>query len=94
MTLICLCHGSSMHPTFPRLSLIKIKKLELYQIGDIISLKTFDEKFHCHRITELDEQTVSTKGDNLTQQPYEIKVPIKNIEGKATLVFPKKTKVN
>ena len=78
-----------MLPTFPKLSFVSIKKSKLYQIGDIISLKTLDKKYHCHRIMKINERIVSTKGDNLEQQDYEIKVPIINIEGKVKLIFPK-----
>ena len=81
-----------MLPTFPKLVLVSIKKSKLYQIGDIISLKTLDKKYHCHRIIEINTKTVSTKGDNLTQQDYEIDIPITNIEGKVSLVFPRNTK--
>lgn len=78
-----------MLPTFPKLGLISIKKSKQYQVGDIISLKTLDKKYHCHRITEISFEYVSTKGDNLDQQWYEIKVPIKNIEGKVILFYPR-----
>lgn len=81
-----------MLPTFPRIGLIRIKKSDSYKVGDVISLKTLDKKYHCHRIVEINDQIVSTKGDNLEQQDYEIKVPIKNIEGKTTLIFPKTEK--
>lgn len=78
-----------MLPTFPKLGFVRIKKADEYKIGDIISLKTLDKKYHCHRILEINQEWVSTKGDNLPQQWYEIKVPTKNIEGLATLVYPK-----
>ena len=87
--MIYLCHGTSMLPTFPKLGLVSVKKSKQYQVGDIISLKTLDKKFHCHRITEINSEWVSTKGDNLDQQPYENKVPLKNIEGKVSLFFPR-----
>jgi hypothetical protein len=73
--------GKSMVPTLGRISLIKITRQPEYKQGDIVSLKTHDKIFHCHRILEIDDNYVSTKGDNLPQQSYEIKVPIKNIEG-------------
>lgn len=82
--MIFICIGESMLPTFPKLGMVKIKKSKTYKTGDIISLKTLDKKFHCHRIIEIDEKYVSTKGDNLDQQWYEIGVPIKNIQGIAS----------
>lgn len=79
-----------MLPTLSRVNLIITKKVSSYEIGDIISLKTLDGIFHTHRIVEINDQWVSTKGDNLTQQWYEIKVPLKNIEGKLFWSFPKR----
>lgn len=87
--MIYVCHGVSMLPTFPKLGLVSIKKYSTLKIGDIISLKTLDKKYHCHRITKINSQYVSTKGDNLDQQWYEIDVPVENIEGIAKLVFPR-----
>ena len=87
--MIYLCHGTSMLPTFPKLGLVRVNKSNQYLVGDIISLKTLDKKFHCHRITEINSESVSTKGDNLDQQWYEVKVPIKNIEGVVTLFYPR-----
>lgn len=88
--MIYLCHGSSMLPTFSKLGLVRIKKSKEYKTGDIISLKTLDKKYHCHRIVEINNQWVSTKGDNLEQQWYEIQVPLKNIGGKVIWSYPKK----
>ena len=84
------CLGSSMLPAFPRIGLVSIKKSDVYHVGDVISLKTLDKKYHCHRITEINSDWVSTKGDNLAQQWYEIQVPVGNIEGLVKLVFPKR----
>jgi hypothetical protein len=84
--MIHLCIGSSMLPTFGKINMIKITKKKDYKIGDIISLKTHDGKYHCHRIMTMDK-FVSTKGDNLDQQKYEIDVPMKNIEGIVKLVW-------
>ena len=78
-----------MLPTFPKLGLISVKKSKTYKINDIVSLKTLDKKFHCHRITKIDSVVVSTKGDNLDQQWYEIDVPVENIEGITKLIFPR-----
>jgi hypothetical protein len=89
--MIYVCHGVSMLPTFPKLGLVSIKKAHSYKIGDIISLKTLDNKYHCHRISTIDSKYVSTKGDNLDQQLYEINVPIKNIEGIVKLIFPQQS---
>ena len=74
-------HGKSMTPTLGRISILKISKQSEYKRGDIISLKTHDKLFHCHRIIEIDDCYVSTKGDNLLQQTYEVNVPITHIEG-------------
>jgi signal peptidase I len=73
--------GGSMLPTLGRFNFIKITKQGSYKIGDIISLKTNDGLFHCHRIIELTENFVTTKGDNKPIQDYEKLVSIKNIEG-------------
>ena len=76
-------------PTFPNWGLINVKKLNSYNIGDIISLRTLDKKYHCHRIIKINSEFVTTKGDNLEQQDYETKVPIKNIEGIVKLILPR-----
>ncbi len=78
-----------MHPTLPKLSLVRIKKSKSYKISDIIALKTHDKLHHIHRITEINNEWVSTKGDNLYQQWYEIKVQLKNIEGLLVWHYPK-----
>lgn len=70
-----------MLPTMPRLGICRIKQMTDYKIGDIISLETLDGKLHCHRITNINNYYVSTKGDNLEQQWYEVNVPVTNIHG-------------
>lgn len=77
-----------MKPLLRNLSLVSIKKSETYKTNDIISLKTLDNKYHVHRIMEINEKEVSTKGDNLDQQWYEKNVPIERIEGLLTWHFP------
>ena len=83
-----ICQGESMLPTIPKLSLVKLKKMDSYKIGDIIGLKTHDDKHHIHRIIEINDEWVSTKGDNLYQHWYEIKVQLKFIEGKLIWFWP------
>jgi len=85
ITLILFAMGKSMLPTLRRITFfIIIKKLGSYNKGDIICLKTHDKKYHIHRIINYNfvNELVSTKGDNLEQQDYEIDVPFKNIRGK------------
>ena len=84
--MICLSHGSSMLPTFGKLNIIRIVKKSNYVIGDIVSFKGNNNKFYCHRIIEINNVLVSTKGDNLDQQEYEKNIPIKNIDGLVTLI--------
>jgi len=86
--MITCAFGTSMKPTLGRMNLIRIKKFSQYKIGDIISVKTHDKKIHVHRIVEITDQWVSTKGDNLSQQWYEVKLPLKNIEGKLIWHYP------
>lgn len=78
-----------MLPTIPKLCLAKIKKIPVYKVGDIIALKTHDNLFHIHRITEITDEWVSTKGDNLYQHWYEIKVQLKFIRGILVWTYPK-----
>lgn len=85
---ILFSSGASMLPTLKRFGLVRIKKKQYYEINDIISLKTLDQKFHIHRIVKIDSEKVSTKGDNLSQQWYEIDVPIRNIEGLLVWHYP------
>ena len=87
--MIYLCVGTSMLPTMRKIGLVRIKKFKKYEVGEIISFKTLDKTFHCHRIIKINDEFVSTKGDNLDQQWYEIDVPIKNIQGRVTWIFPK-----
>ena len=79
--------GGSMSPALGWFNIIKVSKRPEYKVGDIVSLKTHDKVFHCHRITAIDSEYVSTKGDNLEQKEYEIKVPRKNIEGAIDLIL-------
>jgi hypothetical protein len=78
-----------MLPVFPKVCFVMIRPADNYNVGDVISLKTLDGVYHNHRITEIDGELVSTKGDNLKQQWYEQNVPISNIHGRVTLLFPK-----
>ena len=78
-----------MLPTFPKLGFVWVKKTNHYKVGDIVDLLTLDKLHHCHRITEINSEWVSAKGDNLDQQWYEIKVPIRNLKGKITWSWPK-----
>lgn len=84
-----LCMGESMLPTLPKLCFVKLKPMDSYKMGDIIGLKTHDKLHHVHRITEITDEWVSTKGDNLYQHWYEIKVQLKFIEGKLIWFWPK-----
>ena len=77
-----------MYPTLPKLCFIKTKKFLYYKEGDIIDLKTHDNLHHLHRITEITDEWVSTKGDNLYQHWYEIKVQRKFIYGKLIWFWP------
>lgn len=86
------CYGKSMLPTLAKFSFVTIKKTDSYKIGDIILLKTHDKKYHMHKITEITARFVSTKGDNLQQQSYEIDVPTQNIKGKLVWNWPNKDK--
>lgn len=79
--------GGSMLPALGWFNVIKVTKKSEYKVGEIVSLKTHDKIFHCHRIVSIDENYVSTKGDNLEQKDYEINVPLKNIEGEVSLIW-------
>ena len=66
-----------------------IQKKDNYNIGDVISLKTRDGKYHNHRIVKINNIAVSTKGDNLEQQWYECNVQLGKIQGIVKLLFPR-----
>jgi hypothetical protein len=76
-----------MLPTLGKINIIKITKNKEYKIGEIISFRGNNNKFYVHRIVTINQSFVSTKGDNLEQQNYEIDVPLKNIDGSAKLIF-------
>lgn len=81
--------GDSMLPTFSKIGFTISKKFPKYEVGDIIELLTHDKKFHCHRIVKIDNQFVTTKGDNYPEsKDYEINVPVKNIRGKIIWSYP------
>jgi len=85
ITLILFAMGKSMLPTLRQITLfLIIKKYPSYKVGDIICVKTHDNKYHVHRIIQYNfiNESVSTKGDNLEQKDYEINIPFKNIKGK------------
>ena len=86
--------GKSMLPTFGRFNFIKISKKISYKEGDVVSLRIAKRKFPhyqnqyvCHRILQIDEKYVTTKGDNLPIQGYETLVPVGEIEGKVKLLW-------
>lgn len=63
-------------------SLILTRKLKSYQIGQVIIFKGNDKRHYAHRLVSVDSDKFTTKGDNHNEsKPYEIDVPIRNIEG-------------
>ena len=84
--------GDSMLPTMGKIGFTMSKKFPKYEVGDIIELETYDLKIHCHRIVQIDDKYVTTKGDNYPRSlDYEIQVPISKIRGKIVWWFPRKT---
>ena len=77
-----------MKPEMPVLCFIKIKKQNKYKKGDIVAFENKGHPFiinYCHRITEINDETFTTKGDNRpSSDKYETDVPIENILGKIT----------
>lgn len=63
-------------------SFILTRKLKYYKIGQVITFKGNDRKHYAHRLVSVDFDKFTTKGDNHKESnPYEIDVPIKNIQG-------------
>lgn len=59
-------------------------------IGDVITIKGHDGRFYCHRVVKLENDLVTTKGDNFTEsKPYEINIPVNNIRGKIVWSWPR-----
>lgn len=84
-----IVYGSSMLPELPRFCLIGTKKFNTYQKGDVVWVETLDEAYHCHRIIQIDDEVVTTRGDNkLYSEFYELRMPISNIKGKVIWHFP------
>ncbi len=54
--------GESMLPTVPRDALLVLTQRHP-QVGDIVHIMT-DENNYAHRVVEMDERTIVTKGDN------------------------------
>lgn len=86
---LVLCFGHSMKNIL-RMALVKYGKSESYQVNDVISFIGKNKVKYCHRIISINDNTFTTKGDNLsTSQDYETEVPIRNIEGKVFWSYPK-----
>lgn len=83
--------GKSMPNKFG-LTLIRYRRIAVYQKHDVVVFKGKDGKSYCHRIVSidyLDTESFTTKGDNHAEsKPYEINVPIKNIEGYVFWSYP------
>lgn len=92
--MIYLAVGKSMK-NFHGISLVKEVSLRdapiifAVQVGTVISLKGHDGRVYCHRVVKLENDLVTTKGDNFIEsKPYEIDVPVKNIRGVITWTWP------
>jgi hypothetical protein len=90
-----LAIGKSMANCFG-ISIVEERGLKLLndivpvKIGDVITIKGHDGRHYCHRIIKLENNLVTTKGDNFTEsKPYEIDVPVKNIRGKVVWSWPR-----
>ena len=72
-----------MKPEFSFFSITKFIRADEYKVGDVVAFKAKNGLKYCHRIIEINKDTFTTKGDNReSSKQCEIKVPIKNIEGK------------
>jgi len=76
---IFIVEGVSMTPLIQPKQIIKIRKQEKYNIGDIIVFK-YKKKYIVHRILRINKNVVFTKGDHNFQ--YDRDVLKKNIVGK------------
>ena len=89
--MLSLGKGKSM-PNVLGITIISFGKALIYCKRDVIVFKGNDGRSYCHRITSidyLDTESFTTKGDNHSEsKPYEINVPIKNIEGLVTWSYP------
>jgi hypothetical protein len=84
-----LCFGHSMKNILGT-AIVKYSKFESYQVGDVISFIGKNNVKYCHRIIQINNETFTAQGDNLSKsQDYEIDVPIRNIEGKIFWSYPR-----
>ena len=89
--MIELCIGKSM-PNICRLALVRTTtKYTNLTINDVIVFRGNDRHYYVHRIIKLNDEKFTTKGDCfLESKPYEIDVPIQNIQGKVIWSYPKR----
>lgn len=85
--MIQIATGKSMKNFFG-FSLLEIKDLKdipriiPLEIGDVIAFEGNDRRLYAHRLVNINNDRFTTKGDNFTEsKPYEINVPVKNIQG-------------
>ena len=82
--------GTSMLPTMKIWGILSYKKQDVYHVGEIVVVKANDDKIYSHRIISINDDKIIIKGDNRDKcEPYEIDIPIQNIEGKVMWWWPK-----
>lgn len=77
--------SGSMEPTFSEGALLIVKEAESYEINDIVVYQD-GQSLVVHRIIDVDEDTVTTKGD--ANQIADAPVHIKYIKGKVLVWIP------
>lgn len=82
-TAFLIVETGSMQPTIKAGELLIIKEQNEYKANDVVTFWDEDEFIVTHRIIELKDGLILTKGDG--NDLYDSKVPISNVEGKVIL---------
>ena len=84
--------SNSMYPIFKKNDIIIIQRKKSYKVGDIITYNYKNQYFITHRIIEITENGVITKGDNNNCVDNEV-VSAENIIGKIILIIDVKVEI-
>lgn len=87
-----ILHGKSMNVS--RFMTFVLYEKADYRTGDIVCFRDLYGKKYCHRIVDIREINnliyLTMKGDCMQKSmPFEINIPLENIEGKVTWSYPK-----
>lgn len=86
---LLIIKSNSMYPTFEINDIVIIRKANIYNINDIITYSEGNKTLITHRIIDVVDTGVITKGDNNNIEDGKI-IEFQNIKGKTIFIINKK----